>query len=355
MAYRITVVEGDGRITTQWRQMGVWRGGTDFVLTEPVFSERDVPGQLERLRTDFVCIPAAGRRVEEIRLVKEIRCSGMRVRMVILGDTGEYSQVRQAFLAGAFDYLILPVSEKLLCQSLYRIYENVVDEEIVYRIMPKTEALIENLFSEDGSQVPMICRNLIDTLYLDLEEDELNGQMAADKVKDKVYEELIKRKPWLDKFLYAPIYTYQMGFTAKPKETVVREWIRDFKRVGAVIKKYHMVDHKLVYPSGKYIVVHVEEKLTLEQVASAVFLNKNYLSTIFKKYVGMSFVDFVNEVKVDRAQILLQDPGLKVRDVAAILRYGDAGYFTRIFKQKTGMTPDQYKKSVIYEDFHGYN
>ena len=104
-----------------------------------------------------------------------------------------------------------------------------------------------------------------------------------------------------------------------------------------------MIDHKLVYPIGKYIVVHVDEKLSLDRISGDVSLSKNYISNIFKKYVGMSVVNFIKEVKVDRAKILLLDKNRKVKEISECLQFSDAEYFTKIFKEKTGITPTEYR------------
>lgn len=341
--YRITVVDEQGGIAAQIKRMSIWKKHDDFLLTEAIGQEQNVLKQLERFGTDIVCIPTYQRPVSEIALIEELKRSRMSVRFMLISENRDYEQVREGFLSGAFDYLVRPFTEEQLDQAINRIYENVVSTEILFNITPKIDVLIENLFSEDGADVQFICADLIDTLYKDLHGDALNAQMAAEKTKGRVYDELIRRKPWLEKFLYAKKYTYQIGFKKKLKEEIVREWIHDFTRVGQVIAKYHMIDHKLVYPIGKYMVVHVEEKLSLENVANAVFLNKNYVSHIFKKYVGMSFVDFVNEVKVDRAKILLKDRNKKIHEIAAQLQYADAEYFSKIFKQKTGISPSEYR------------
>ncbi|WP_162938341.1 DNA-binding response regulator [Ethanoligenens harbinense] len=342
--YHVTVVDERQELQVEIEQMEIWKRREDFTLTEPIFTEEHAVEQMNRMGTDIVILAANGRSVDAIGLVERIRSNRVELRFVLVGSDRSYEQVRQVFRAGALDYVVRPLSEQMLDQALSRVYETAVTRETMYKITPKMELLVENLFSEDGADVSFICRNLIDTIYEDFDRDVLSAQMTADKSKERIYQELVRRKPWLEKFLHADQYTYRIGFKNQGRETIVRQWIRDFTRVGCVIHKYHMVDHKLVYPIGKYIVVHVDERLNLERISKDVFLSKNYISNIFKKYVGMSVVEFVKEVKVDRAKILLLDQTRKVREISEQLNYPDAEYFAKIFKQKTGETPTEYRR-----------
>ncbi len=341
--YRVTVVDERQELQAEIGRMELWKHREDFTITESILSEEHALEQMNRIGTDIVFLAANGRRIDMIGLVEQIRSNRVELHFVLVGSDRSYEQVRGVFLAGAMDYLVRPFSERMVDQAISRIYETAVTRETMYKITPKVELLVENLFSEDGADVSFICRSLIDTIYEDLNQDVLNAQMAADKSKERIYRELIRRKPWLEKFLHADQYTYCIGFKNQGRETIVQQWIRDFTRVGSVIHKYHMVDHKLVYPIGKYIVVHVDDRLNLEKISKDVFLSKNYISNIFKKYVGMSVVEFIREVKIDRAKILLLEKTRKVREIAEHLHFSDVEYFSKIFKEKTGMTPTDYR------------
>ncbi len=104
-----------------------------------------------------------------------------------------------------------------------------------------------------------------------------------------------------------------------------------------------MLNNSLISNIGYYVINHVDEHLSLETVSNAVFLNKSYISHIFKKISGISFVSFITNVKIDRACILLTDPHLKIYEIAARIGYNNPEYFSRVFKAATGITPNQYR------------
>lgn len=341
--YNVTIVDESGKLAQNIKNMKLWQQRDDFILTPPIFSEKTCMQEIDSLRTDIIFLPAHGRSVENIPLLNSIRSSRRAIHFILVGEQCDYEYVRQVFWSGALDYLISPLEEIKVVQSISRIYSSMMSREHMYKIIPKVSVLIDNLFAEDGADVPQICRHIVTLIYEEFKDNKLNAQMMLNKLKDYIYNELIFRKPWLKNFLHAEKYIYKIGFKKREQEDIIWEWIKDFNCVGSIIKKYHMIDHKLSYPIGKYIVVHVDEKLTLDKLSKAVYLNKNYISNVFKKHVGMSVVNFVNEVKVDRAKILLMDKNRKIQDIAELLNYSDAEYFTQVFKQKTGITPTQYR------------
>lgn len=93
-----------------------------------------------------------------------------------------------------------------------------------------------------------------------------------------------------------------------------------------------------------YIRLHYDKDLTLEFVASLFHLNRSYLSSAFKTRTGTSFVDYVNQVRVDKAKELLVKTDKKTYQIAQAVGYENAKYFFRIFKKLEGETPEQYRK-----------
>jgi two-component system response regulator YesN len=81
-----------------------------------------------------------------------------------------------------------------------------------------------------------------------------------------------------------------------------------------------------------------------------VYLNPSYISHIFKKVTGINFTEFMTEVKIDRAKVLLRNEELRIRDVSATVGYGNQEYFSRIFKERTGYTPVDYR-AVLAERY----
>ena len=74
----------------------------------------------------------------------------------------------------------------------------------------------------------------------------------------------------------------------------------------------------------QYVLDHVEEQINLQDVADYVFLSPNYLSSLFKKQYGQSFISYINQVKVNRACELIRERKLLIGEIAFQLVYENA-------------------------------
>lgn len=92
-----------------------------------------------------------------------------------------------------------------------------------------------------------------------------------------------------------------------------------------------------------YIHSHVREDISLTTVAGVVGVHPNYLSTLFRSNVGMTFMSYERDVKMREAQRLLRETNLKVYEIANSLQYRDVNHFTKMFKKYTGCSPGEYR------------
>ncbi|MCS7460049.1 response regulator [Paenibacillus doosanensis] len=97
----------------------------------------------------------------------------------------------------------------------------------------------------------------------------------------------------------------------------------------------------------QYVEEHLLQTITLPAVADHVGVSPNYLSSLFKKETGITFVEFITDRKLAQAKQWLADPHIPIYEVAERLRYHDRRYFREIFKKKTGMTPSGYRDHLL--------
>lgn len=94
-----------------------------------------------------------------------------------------------------------------------------------------------------------------------------------------------------------------------------------------------------------YIEKNIATNLTLEEVANHVYLSQFYFSRLFKKEVGISFVAYLNQKRVEQAKILLTQSNLSIKSISQNIGYSQTSYFCKIFKEFVGVTPVNYRKS----------
>lgn len=94
----------------------------------------------------------------------------------------------------------------------------------------------------------------------------------------------------------------------------------------------------------QYMKDNCKRELSLEEVASSVYVSKWYLSKLFHKEKGIKFSDYLSALRIEEAQrIIREDPSLKNYEVAEIMGYGNDRYFSQVFKKVTGMTPSEFR------------
>lgn len=98
----------------------------------------------------------------------------------------------------------------------------------------------------------------------------------------------------------------------------------------------------------RQILVTVDASLTgdlsLKRFADELFLNTSYLSTLFKKEMGMTLTDYVNKNRIAYAKKLLKSTTLSIQDIAAKSGIPDIHYFTRLFRREMGVSPREWRK-----------
>jgi len=111
---------------------------------------------------------------------------------------------------------------------------------------------------------------------------------------------------------------------------------------------------KNIYPSNelvnnikKYVRNNYNKELTLEKIAEMFFVNRSYCSTLFNEKTGMSFTDYVNRIRTEKAKELLRDTNIRIFKIAKSLGYSNTKYFFRIFKKLAGCTPEEYRSRQL--------
>ncbi|MBS6236569.1 MAG: helix-turn-helix transcriptional regulator, partial [Clostridiales bacterium] len=72
-----------------------------------------------------------------------------------------------------------------------------------------------------------------------------------------------------------------------------------------------------------------------------------YLSRLFKQELGIGFNEYLMQVRIKRAQLLLQQGKLSLRQIAECCGFQDYTYFLKVFKKQSGVTPKEYQRSCL--------
>lgn len=104
-------------------------------------------------------------------------------------------------------------------------------------------------------------------------------------------------------------------------------------------------EHALVNKLKEYINQHIDQNLTRKELAGQIYLSESYVSHLFTKETGESLVDYIANCKVELAKKLLATTAYPVSVVAMKAGYSNFSYFSKLFKKKTDLTPNEYRKN----------
>ena len=107
--------------------------------------------------------------------------------------------------------------------------------------------------------------------------------------------------------------------------------------------KIEMEDNRIA-KTVLYIRKHLNEAIELEKLAEISCLSKDHFIRLFKKELGTTPLQYINQKKIEKAQLLLITEELAVKEIAFQQAFDDYSYFNRLFKKTTGVTPQEYRR-----------
>ena len=117
---------------------------------------------------------------------------------------------------------------------------------------------------------------------------------------------------------------------------------RDVELLG---KTYARFQNVLEYIESNY-----ESKITLPQIAELAEMSKGYFCTKFKQMTGKNFTDYLNQLRIEKAVMLLNQKESSVTDIALAVGFEDVNYFCRIFKKYMKQSPSSYQHRKHFEE-----
>lgn len=128
-------------------------------------------------------------------------------------------------------------------------------------------------------------------------------------------------------------------------EEIKAYYIQFFLNITRMLKKESVyVVGNLIDQIKLYMERNYQKNITQEFIASLFYINRSYLSQLFRKQTDQKFVDYLNQIRIEKAKDLLLHSDRKMYQIAKSVGYDNPKYFFRIFKKKTGLSPEQFRE-----------
>lgn len=221
----------------------------------------------------------------------------------IINDSVYHAVPGDLFLLSPNDmHELRNIDDAYICTIMFP--ETFIDEELLLQLEEK------NLFFNIVSRMTEKTRNKLEFLISMIEDEIKNGDVNS-KVSVKNILNII-----------------------------ITFILRNVVEETNISKKYNSVRKAVVYIKDNF-----KEQITLKEVADTVGLESKYFSVLFKKSMGLSYKDFLNEMRLNYAQRLLSENKESVTDICYLCGYGSVSNFNRMFKRKFALSPSEYREN----------
>lgn len=124
------------------------------------------------------------------------------------------------------------------------------------------------------------------------------------------------------------------------------EYLLD-KQITTITAHQERLEPDVVHQIKQYIILHSQEDISLEMIAKRVDLSPFYISKVFKEQLGINYIDFLTECRIQKAKSMMSDPELSLKEITFEVGYNDPNYFSKVFKKVCGVSPTDYRKMML--------
>ena len=106
-------------------------------------------------------------------------------------------------------------------------------------------------------------------------------------------------------------------------------------------------EQRVITGLTRYLQEHLAEDVSLSVLAEEFHLSAQYISQLFKSEIGVNFLAYLTNIRMEQAKKLLLSSSLSIAEVSEQSGYADYRVFTKVFKKNEGITPSQYRRDFL--------
>ena len=180
-----------------------------------------------------------------------------------------------------------------------------------------------------------------DVIFLDVTMPGMDGISAIEKIKRVSPKSCIVMLTAYDDFEYVrgAMRAGANDYLLKPTRP---------KDIMGAVDRWGKKSVELADPiaaAKQYVEEHLEQNITLSEMAGQLFLSPAYFSRLFKARTGSTFSAWVAQRRISQGMRYLEETDMSIADISSRVGYQEANSFTRLFKQAVGQSPTEYRKA----------
>jgi two-component system, response regulator YesN len=278
-------------------------------------------------------------KMDGLSLIKQIDDIKFPIVSIIISGYDNFSYAQQGIRYGVSEYLLKPVREDVLKEALERSLQRLERLYPVHDQLMSVHNFIEQMPSMDVQQIMAEQAQLVQSIVKNKNSHPSSKLGLLRMFAGKLNDLLEYTYPDYQK-CPSPEESSEESLK-KHIQTLIETWCQ-FGQQQHSKRSFRLVIKKACdYAEKNYM-----QEISLSQIADHVGLSVSHFSALFKQHAGDSFVNYMNKIRIDKAKQLLLEPDLKIYQVADMVGFSSMPYFNRVFKNVTGLSPNEYRKGM---------
>lgn len=387
MGYKVVIADDEKLILKNLAQIIDWQG-LDCEIIGTAQNGQEVMEIIKNQQADLLLTDISMPEMSGIELLKTLNQIDNKPMVILISGYDDFEYAKEGIKNNAFDYILKPIDYEELEDCVKRALNKLKEQKVsvyehekyaIYELITsgKVDAQINN---KQALYFSMIVKNYKEDIELILTKNEdflskWNPILFVYKLSDKevmVVVEMAKHfinqaADIIDAFSQQLLHegsdqciisVGKVGdqlFEIKHSVDAAKELLKYENYISGNIlteerlKKEYKPSQSaadMMEEALGYIRNNFQTDLGVEQIAEQVGLSVSYFSLLFKQKTGLTFLDYLTNVRMEYACLFLQNTDLKTYEIAEKVGYTDQRYFSQVFKRKTKKTPSEYRKLV---------
>lgn len=355
--YKVMIVDDMEILRRDVKRLKLWGENSGFMVTGEAKDGADALKKLEEDPVDLVITDIRMPNMDGIELLRHISERKLCPFSVLLSDYTEYGYARQGFIYGAFDYIGKPVGETELAGLLERVRRQLEEKRQEEQKLVELQEIVEDAFftaADVEGIIGAVCRGevkavaltavMVDTVGASFDYDRTKAALILKNAVGLITGEALKKLPWLQNYIDVRLVRDVDLAGCKDWDEVKTAVVGAAEALIFVVSRFiGGRESGVVKQTCEYVLEHIDEELSVKILAERMYISRSYLSDIFRQNFGLSLLEYITMVKIERAKRLLAEETLKNYEIAYRLGFQDNEYFNKVFKKHTGMSLTEFK------------
>ncbi|MBB3125350.1 two-component system response regulator YesN [Paenibacillus rhizosphaerae] len=275
--------------------------------------------------------------LDGLELVRNISEEKIPMAVIIISGYENFQYAQKAITFGVNKYLLKPVTLEDLRDALFEAMEKLTEIEKMNHYLIKIQTYFDTINEiEPASGIKNMYKLVQDITTIKYVN--YGAYLSLLRIVESKISSLLDS--------IEAEHTVMSQFSGVPDQ-VIRKHIGQLTESWFLHPERNKKEFKQVINSAcDFIHSHYQDDLTLTQIAEYTNLSISHFGSLFKRYTGESLISYINQVRVEKAKELLRNSNDKIYIIAEEVGFSSQPYFIRVFRNITGMSPSEYRKSL---------